>query len=105
MPTIANLIAELSAATNQMQQAAIGGDWAMAEIIQKRRAVLIARIVEHADAVTLTAEETHQLSAVREQEAMITARTTARHQALGKRLAETHGVRLSRMEKAYAAGL
>lgn len=107
MPSVTDLIADLIAATDQMRQAALGDDWSMAEKIQKRRAVLIEGIVEHAQTVALTEAETLRLSAVREQESVIAARATARHQALGKMLTEAHGItgteRPSRMQKAYGA--
>ena len=105
MPTVTDLIADLTAATEQMQQAVSGVDWAMAETLQKRRAVLIERIVDTLGTAALTAEDAVRLNAVREQEAFIASRASARHQALGKLLAETQGVtgaeRPGRMQKAY----
>lgn len=105
MPTVTDLIADLTTATEQMRQAVIGDDWAMAETIQKRRVVLIERIVDTVGTAEVTAEEAMQLNAMREQEAFIASRAAARHQALGKLLAETQGItgadKPSRMQKAY----
>lgn len=105
MPDLTDLITDLSVATEQMQQAASGDDWAMVEKIQKRRTVLIARLIEDARTVALTEEDTDRLSAVRAQEAFITSRAAARQQALGKMLMETQTVtsteKPSRMQKAY----
>lgn len=105
MPDVTDLITDLSVATEQMQQAASGDDWAMVEKIQKRRTVLIARLIEEARTVALTEEDTDRLSAVRAQEAFIASRAAARQQALGKMLMETQTVtsldKPSRMQKAY----
>lgn len=105
MPGITDLIADLTTATEQMRQAAMGDDWEMAETIQKRRAALIERIAESAATTALTAEQGIRLNAVRELETQIAARAAARHQALGKMLLEIQGFtgtdKPSRMQKAY----
>ncbi len=105
MPDVTDLITDLTAATEQMQQAASGEDWAMVEKIQKRRSALVTRIIEDAGAATLTEEDAGRLSAVRAQEAFIASRAAARQQTLGKMLMETQAVtsveRPGRMRKAY----
>ncbi|WP_201091132.1 flagellar protein FliT [Thiocystis minor] len=107
MSNVTELIHDLTTATGQMKQAALTDDWALAEKIQKRRAQLIERIVEYANAATLTEQEANELNVVREQEATIIARAGARHRALGQALAETQTGRCvgkqSRMQKAYGA--
>ena len=107
MFNVTELIHDLTTATGQMKQAALADDWALAEKIQKRRALLIERIVEYAETATLTEQETNELNAVREQEATIIARAGTRHRALGQALADTQaGLRAgkqSRMQKAYDA--
>jgi hypothetical protein len=105
MFNVTELIHDLTTATGQMKQAALADEWELAEKIQKRRALLIARIVEYTNATALTEEESQGLRAVREQEAAIVARAGSHHQALGQALAEIRtGIRSgkqNRMRKAY----
>ena len=106
MLNVTDLIHDLTAATDQMKQAALADDWIFAGKIQKQRALLIGRIVEYANATALTEEEILALNAVRAQEAIIVARAGARHQALGHALAKTRTGEQTgkhkRMRKAYS---
>ncbi len=104
---VTELIHELDAATQQMRQATIADDWLLAGKIQKRRAQMVAQIVEYSHASSLTVTQIHDLQAVREVESLIAARASARHQALGQALSRIWtGVRqgmLERMLRAYRA--
>jgi tryptophan 2,3-dioxygenase len=101
MSVLTDLIHELTIATGQMKQAAVTDDWLMVERIQKRRSRLLDQITSHSS--VLNTAEIAELRAVHEQEAAITARAGAHHQALREALAADpqHPKKPSRMRKAY----
>ncbi|WP_200375799.1 flagellar protein FliT [Thiocystis violacea] len=105
MPNRAECIADLIAATDQMKQAALGDDWELVERLQKRRRVLVERILEQVGKLDLTGEDAERLREVRRQEAIIAALAGARRQALSEAIAQTQtGVRVEksrRMRRAY----
>ena len=91
MTPLERLIADLSAATDQLKAAATAGDWALVERLQKRRAVLVTRIEETAGREPLTDALITRLRALRRQETTVLALATARRQALGEAIAKTKG--------------
>ncbi|MGQ9660645.1 MAG: hypothetical protein ACUVT0_11350 [Thermochromatium sp.] len=105
MASLTELIRDLVAATEQMEQAAQGADWDMVERLQKRRRVLIESTVEQAEREPITESDAAHLQAIRRQEATVAARAEAQRQTLSKALAELQGEdrsdRLSRMQRAY----
>jgi hypothetical protein len=106
MPNRIDLIYNLTQATAQLKHAALNGDWAVAENIQKRRALLVTQIVAQHVALPLSLAQQHAVLAVREQEMMIVARAKTRHQALalalsGQQLDPLLPKKSTRMTRAY----
>lgn len=101
------LIAELAAATEQMEAAARGGDWELVARLQKHRRVLIEWLLERIEQAPLGEAEAKRIETIRRQEAFVASLAQGRLEELRHILAESPGVhtpRLSRMERAYRDG-
>ncbi|QIK36843.1 flagellar protein FliT [Caldichromatium japonicum] len=108
MPDVSELIAALTAATDQMEDAARGEDWELVAHLQKRRRVLIESLSERLAQEPLTEDESERIETIRQQESLVAALANARLEELRQVLAEFPEVqtpRLSRMERAYRDGM
>ncbi len=108
MPNLSELIAELAAATDQLEDAARGEDWELVARLQKRRRVLIDSLVERLAQEPLGPEESDQIESIRRQEALVASLATARLETLRRTLAEFPEIQsphVSRMERAYRDGM
>lgn len=107
MLPLSKLIEDLTEATVQMKQAALGEDWVMVGRLQRQRAALVERIQEAVQANPLTPEHVEILRSIRKDEAGIWARAKVQKQTLGKALEQlesgAHKEPQSRMQKAYGA--
>lgn len=88
MKSLIDQIIELDAITTELQQAAADGNWMLAELLQGKRATIIAQIIACAKTCQLSEEEYQLLEGIRRQEADIIAQASDRRNSLGQALSQ-----------------
>ena len=105
MSHLSSVLAELTQATLQMRQAALGEDWTLAERIQTRRSLLVEQLTALAEQTPLSGEDMAQLAELRQIEAETKSRALSRQQAIGDVLEQlqtgSRKKRRNRVQEAY----
>lgn len=86
MASVARLLVELTSATLQMRDAAFAGDWTMVASLQKRRAVMVKKIIDAGCPESGDFEAENRLKSIREIERQVFLRVVRNKNVLAESL-------------------